>query len=323
MKTEKTDPARYILSYLKRNTDEHHVATRQEIVDYVQNAIDVSLSEKSFARIMRKLQESDNVSGYDRVKGGYYVAQRDFSEAEAFYLCGMLESLPRLGQSEKTGLFNKIASTQSCHVERHLRAFAFHHATSPIKIPVDVLANIALLRKAIGQERVISYMPISFDCESCKYIVQPTPKKCEPRFLLFVEGRPWLLATDHEGNEAPCLFHLAVDMMAHIIVSDIPSPAISHAIASEAAGYGNRMEGRVEEAVIKCSKDLADVVSHMNINARNRPCDKEHFLLEITASKERILRFALQYAGKVEILKPSPLRNELLELLAKAAETYN
>ena len=313
-----------IYQILETYSDEKHPLKQQDIIRILQNEYGIECERKAVGRNISYLQEMD----FDIIssKQGSYLASRKFENSELRLLIDSVMGSRHINPSYSSELVGKLAELGG----KNFKAQVKHIYTvgewgkSDNK---ELFLNIDLIDEAIEKGKKISFDYLKTGVDKKQH--KSSFKKATPYQLILHNQRYYLMMFDEKYNG---ISYLRVDKMSKMrVLKEDGTPL------REIEGYKNGIDyGRFssgfpymfsDEQVtvrIKCKNRMADDLGDWFGDGYTiSPCDKEHFIATVTASKKAMLYWALQYNVNVEILYPDSLREELKSTLEALLKIYN
>ena len=180
-----------------------------------------------------------------------------------------------------------------------------------------------MISSAIEKRRPIRFTYLHYNEQKKLVARREKPYEVEPRFIVYRDSRAYLIATSdhHEG-----FAHYRIDRMTGTgIAEDRKIPPLSKDL--DAYEYARNMYYMFNDeqvnAVIRCEKRVLDhVIDTFGTDCRILPEDENHFTLNVKGSASGLLLFAQQYLDAAEILEPTDLRQQMVQLLNNSMKQY-
>lgn len=230
----------YIADMLKEYTDENHTITTQEIIDRLAKE-DISAERKSIYNDIAQLEMygMDIVKQPSRLKGGYYLASRDFELPELKLLVEAVSASKFMTKEQSEELIRKLKKLTSKYEAEKLQRQI--HVVGRIKADnKKIFYSVDALHHAIQENKQISfeYMEWSVDKELVprkkeKYIISPYA-------LLWKEENYYLIGYD---KKADCLKHYRVDKIKYAEVLEEAREGKEHFVEANLPWYSRSMFG--------------------------------------------------------------------------------
>ena len=313
-----------ILQVLEDYSDENHPMKQQDIMNKLEADYGIECERKAVGRNISYLQEM----GFDiEVSGrGAYLASRKFENSELRLLIDSVLGSRHINSKYSKQLIDKLAQLGGKNFEGHVK-HVYSVADWGKTESKELFLNIELIDEAIEKGKKISfdYLKIGLD----KGPHRSSVRKATPYQLVLHNQRYYLVNLDDKyGN----ISYLRVDKMSKMKVlkeDGIP--------LREVEGYKNGIDySRFSTGLpymfndeqvtvrLKCKNFMADdMYDWFGDGFTITPLDKNHFTATVTASKQAMLYWVLQYNTNVEILSPECMRDEIKKTINDMAEMYS
>lgn len=312
-----------ILQILEDYSDENHPMKQQDIMNKLEADYGIECERKAVGRNISYLQEM----GFDiEVSGrGAYLASRKFENSELRLLIDSVLGSRHINSKYSKQLIDKLAQLGGKNFEGHVK-HVYSVADWGKTESKELFLNIELIDEAIEKGKKISfdYLKIGLDKEPHRSSV----RKATPYQLVLHNQRYYLVNLDDKyGN----ISYLRVDKMSKMKVlkeDGIP--------LREVEGYKNGIDySRFSTGLpymfndeqvtvrLKCKNFMTDdMCDWFGDGFTITPLDKNHFTATVTASKQAMLYWVLQYNTNVEILAPDDMRDAVKNMLEETLKMY-
>ena len=313
-----------IYQILEEYSDENHPLTHQKIIDSLAADFGIECERKAVSRNIGYLQEM----GLDiETNGkGTFLASRKFENSELRLLIDSVLGSRHINSKYSKQLIDKLASLGGKNFEGHAKhVYSVNDwGKSDNK---ELFLNIELIDEAIDKGKKISfdYLKIGLDKQPHK----SSSRKATPYQLVLHNQRYYLVMLDEKyGN----ISYLRVDKMSKMKILKEDGKDLK-----EIDGYKNGIDySRFSSGLpymfndeqvtvrLKCKNFMTDELGDWFGDGFSiTPVDKHHFVTTITASKQAMLYWALQYNTNIEILSPEFMRDEMKSIVESMANIYN
>lgn len=313
-----------ILQILEDYSDENHPMKQQDIMNKLEADYGIECERKAVGRNISYLQEM----GFDiEVSGrGAYLASRKFENSELRLLIDSVLGSRHINSKYSKQLIDKLAQLGGKNFEGHVK-HVYSVADWGKTESKELFLNIELIDEAIEKGKKISfdYLKIGLDKEPHRSSV----RKATPYQLVLHNQRYYLVNLDDKyGN----ISYLRVDKMSKMkVLKEDGTPL------REVEGYKNGIDySRFSTGLpymfndeqvtvrLKCKNFMTDdMCDWFGDGFTITPLDKNHFTATVTASKQAMLYWVLQYNTNVEILSPECMRDEIKKTINDMAEMYS
>ena len=337
----------YILQILRKYTDSAHTMTQQQIaeklrseyglevnrstvkrniMDLLEAGYDIQFTEVVRSHTDRKTGEKEETSIYTDL---YY--EHDFTESELHMLIDGLLFSRSVPYKQRKQLIDKLGRLSSSYFNQrmnHVRCMSSDSPQNP-----ELFHNIDVLDEAImeGKQVRITYGNYGTDLKLHKALNEDGSEKRQtlnPYQMVASEGRYYLICNKDNYDTVA---NYRIDRMMHIELLDTPVKP------------KNRVEG-LEDGL-----NLQDYV-YQNLNMFSGTADKVEFVIpknavslvidffgkhvsfheqedgtvscSLLVSRESMRRWAMQMAGRVRVVSPPELVEEIRDEIRKTAEMY-
>ena len=313
-----------ILQVLEDYSDESHPLKQQDIIDKLESDYGIECERKAVGRNLSYLQEM----GYDiEICGrGAYLSSRKFENSELRLLIDSVLGSRHINSKYSKQLIEKLAELGGKNFEGHVK-HVYSVADWGKTESKELFLNIELIDEAIEKGKKISfdYLKIGLDKEPIK----SSSRKATPYQLVLHNQRYYLVMLDDKyGN----ISYLRVDKMSKMKVLKEDGVPLR-----EVEGYKNGIDySRFSSGLpymfndeqvtvkLKCKNFMTDDLNDwFGDGFTIAPFDKNNFIATVTASRQAMLYWILQYNTNVEILAPEFMRDEIKHLINDMAIMYS
>ncbi len=251
----------YIADYLREYTDENHTITTQEIIDRLARE-DISAERKSIYNDIAQLEDfgMDIVKLPSRLKGGYYLASREFELPELKLLVEAVSASKFVTREQSEELIRKLKKLTSKYEADKLQRQV--HVVGRIKADnKKIFYSVDALHRAIQENKQISFQYMEWN--SNKELVPRKDEKyvISPYALLWKEENYYLIGYD---KKADCMKHYRVDKIKHAEVLDETREGKEFFTEENLPWYSRNMfgmyHGREETVTLEIPNSLVGVI---------------------------------------------------------------
>ena len=312
-----------LLKILERYTDNDHPLSRKQIIHYMQENYQIEVDRKTFSRHLDTLIDF----GYD-IKGPvrhnneycYYLNEHLFEKYEAHLITNSIYHSHYLSKSASNDLIKKIFSTLSIYDEKELKEVSgFNPKKHPFKNnSQQFFLNIEIILEAIRNHKAITFHYLKYDINkklsrrnNDTYIVMPYAIICSNDNIYLIAG----------SNKHQSIIHLRIEKIANIefYQTDEIFPTLNKSPYEYICTKMKMYQGEESHYTLKCHNRILDyIIEECGNDVSIQPCDDEHFYAYINSSKEGMICFVLQYIRFIEVLDPTPFREEICNILENA-----
>ena len=313
-----------IYQILEDYSDENHPLKQQDIIDKLESIYGIECERKAVGRNLSYLQEM----GFDieTCGRGAYLASRKFENSELRLLIDSVLGSRHVNSQYSKQLIEKLASLGGKNFEGHVK-HVYSVGDWGKTDSKELFLNIELIDEAIEQGKKISfdYLKVGLDKEPHK----SSARKASPYQLVLHNQRYYLVMLDEKYQN---ISYLRVDKMSKMkVLKDDATPLRSLDGYKNGIDYSRFSSGLPymfnDEQVtvrLKCKNFMTDELGDwFGDGFTISPLDKNNFVATVTASKQAMLYWVLQYNVNVEILSPEFMREEIKRQIADMAKMYD
>lgn len=315
----------HIMQLLMEKTDENHIVTTQDIIDYL--ALQgISAERKSIYTDIDTLIDF----GMDIVKVkerpvGYKLASRQFELAELKLLVDAVQSSKFITSKKSRELIGKLETLCSKNEARQLhRQVVVTNRTKAVN--ENIYYNVDQIYYAISQNEKIQFIYFDWNVK----------KEMEARHGgKLYEVSPWMLTWDDENyyliaydEESQIIKHYRVDKMLKIALSGkarVGKEAFEHFdIAAYSRKTFGMFAGEEETVTLICDKNLTGVViDRFGNDVSMRAFDDNHILVRVNVAVSRqFFGWLTGLGSSVRIQSPEKTVIEYKEYLKEILGNY-
>lgn len=315
----------YIMQLLTEKTDENHIVTTQEIIDYLELQ-GISAERKSIYTDIEALIDF----GMDIIKvkerpSGYRLASRQFELAELKLLVDAVQSSKFITGKKSRELIGKLETLCSKNEARQLnRQVVVTNRTKTVN--ENIYYNVDQIYYAIAENVKIRFIYFDWNVK----------KEMEPRHGgKFYEVSPWLLSWDDDNyyliaydDESRIIKHYRVDKMLKIGLCEQARQGKEAFEHFDIAAYSRKtfgmFAGEEETVSILCDKSLTGVfIDRFGNDVSMRTYDEEHILVRVNVAVSRqFFGWLTGLGSSVRIQSPEKTVMEYKEYLEEILRNY-
>lgn len=310
-----------ILDILTEYSDEDHILSVRDIQNHLRQAYDLELERRTIYSNIQMLEDAGyKISKYDDNGKGYFLEEKQFDKGEVLLLCNAIHASHFISIKQSNILIEKLLKTLSKYEVNEYNDNVYmpnNQKTSN----AELMYSISLISEAIRDKKMIQFNYYRYNQDKKLVLRREEPYKVEPRFIVYADSRPYLIATNK--NHANYV-HYRIDRIKGAFLLD---ERIAHRNRSDAYEYAKNFlymfGGETETITFKCDNKIMDYMidifgSDLNIV----PSGKDHFILRALTSRQGAIYLAQQYLDSIEIIEPKSLRKEVLNLLEEKIKVY-
>lgn len=315
----------YIAEYLMNKTDEQHVVTTPQLIEFLLSN-DIRAERKSIYDDIEALRDF----GLDIVKttgprGGYFLASRDFELAEVKLMVDLVQSSKFITQKKSRELIQKLEGQVSKYdasaLQRQVVVADRNKAENE-----NIYYSVDVIYEAIAKNSKIRYHYFEWDTQKQMRLRKEGD---------YYEVSPWLLTWDDENyylvaydDEAQMMKHYRVDKMLHIELTDKMREGKEAFDKIDVAAYSKKtfgmFAGKEETVQLVCENAMIGVlIDRFGRSVPMRKYDEEHIL--VRANIQVSSQFYGWLAGlstHIRLLSPQSVVQEYQSYLKNILESY-
>jgi len=315
-----------ILKVLEEYSDSEHYLTQQDIINKIQTLYGLELERKTIGSNINLLIDL----GYDilkREKGGYCLLSRIFDASEVKFLIDAIYSSKTLTGKQANELAKAISNTLSKY-ERKEYNYLYKSEEINRNINTDFFLNIDIINDAIKENKMISFNYITFDNtgkETFKY--NGYRYKVSPYYLVNNFGKYYLLSY-YRYNKSTIF---RVDYIRNIEILDVLRKPINEVsdlgenfnISKYINNHIYMFGGKIIDAVVKLENEqsITYVIDWFGNNIELYK-ENDYLYAKIKCDDQALIHWALQYINFVTIVKPTHIKNQIIEILETNLNKY-
>ena len=303
----------YVLSVLKKYTDETHLLTQEEIGKFVEKEFGMYCERKTAAANMLALEEL----GYDIIKvdgKGYYLGSREFEKGEILFLIDAIFSSKIISSKQAEDLALKLTSFFSKYENKN---FNYIHKSNQVSRTdlKQIFYTIEEINNAIESKK-----KIRFTYQKTTYSKQESVKKytVSPYFMANSQGKYYLVCNMDNIND---ISNFKIEKIKDIEILGEDAYPVNKIEGYEKgldiSKYTNEniymFSGKTISAKLKLeNENVVDYIydwfdkNYIHISKRN-----DEIMADIRVNESALVYWALQYGASVEVLEPQSTREKI------------
>ena len=323
----------HLARILNRQTDQEHPMSLQRMMDLLQaQGVDVR-DRKSLYDDLETLRVfgMDIEMQRDGRSVGYYVAYRPFELPELKLLVDAVQSSRFITRKKTDQLISKVESLASVHQARQLQRQVF--VTRRIKaMNESIYYTVDALHEAIDSGKQIRFHYFEWALGRGRERVEKRLRKdgawyqVSPWWLIWDSENYYLVAFDHQSGDVR---HYRVDKMQDLTVLEDAREGKAQLAEFDPGAYAGSLfgmyHGELETVKIRFENSLIGVVADRFGREVFLSNDGEHHFV-VTAKvavSPQFLSWVFSFGGRAQILHPTSVRQQFLQLLREHEERYS
>ncbi len=316
----------YIMQFLTEKTDENHMVTTQDIIQYLATQ-DISAERKSIYSDIDLLIEY----GMDIIKvkertNAYYLASRQFELAELKLLVDSVQSSKFITTKKSRELIGKLETLCSKNEAKQLhRQVVVTNRNKTVN--ENIYYNVDMIYNAIEENVKVCF----------QYFEWSVNKEMKlRRGGKFYEVSPWLLTWDDENyyliafdSDSGIIKHYRVDKMLKIRLSVDKREGKEAFENFDIAAYSRKtfgmFAGEEETVTLCCKKELTGVIiDRFGKDVTMRPKEEEAILVRVNVAVSRqFFGWLAGLGAAVKVESPERIAKEYQDYLKEILEQYS
>ena len=313
----------YLIEYLKKNTDDTHVVSTAQIIEYMASN-GIKVERKTVYADIDTLYEY----GYDVIRvsgksGGYFLGARDFELAEVKLLVDLVQSSKFITTSKSRELIRKLEKEVSKYDAGKLHrqvVVADRNKTSN----ENIYYSVDVIYEASGHNVKVKYQYFEWDEKKQQRLRKNGDYyKVSPWLLTWEDENYYLMAYD---DEAGILKHYRVDKMLHIELTDEPRTGATEFAKVDVASFAKKTFGMFagEEKTLQLIADSSltgVLIDRFGRDVPIRKLDEKHVLVRANvAVSPHFYGWLAGFAGKISIYGPADVKESYREYIQELLE---
>lgn len=313
-----------IWQILKDYSDDRHPLTQEHIANLLEQDYGIILERKAISRNISLLKEAG--ADIESQKGGCYLAQRDFEDAELRMLIDGILSSKHITAKHSRDLIDRICALSNRYFKANIRNI--HSVNDWSKTDNQaIFFNIEQIDTAIEQGRQLHYDYNKYGID--KKLHKSSQQYVSPYQMILHNQRYYLMAySEYWGN---MVFH-RLDRMTNMSILDKPATPLR-----SLPGYENGINYKDLSSTmpymytdtpenidfIADARIVDQIIDWFGHDIRIMPTEDEQKLrIHLKASPQAMVHWALQYLPYVEVESPDSLRAKIQDTLQSGLEKY-
>lgn len=315
----------YVLDYLMRKSDENHVVSMNEILDYLSEQ-NIQAERKSIYNDMEALREF----GIDIIttrgkKSGFFIGTRDFQLPELKLLVDSIQSSKFITEKKTIELIKKLEGLSSEWDGKDLQRQVY--VQNRVKsMNESVYYNVDDISRAINEDKKIQFQYVVYNLKKERTYRHDGKVYSVSPFALVMDNQNYYLV----GWEAATstMKHFRVDLMERISVSkekrDGKDEFKKVSMENYAKEMFNMFGGVDQQIKLRVHNRLIGVIlDRFGRNVWISQEEGDYFNAHVTVSASpQFYGWLFSFGKDMEVISPDSVREEMLKLTQIALETY-
>lgn len=320
----------YVLDLLVRESDENNPMDIEQILLYLKNH-GVVCERKSVYNDISILKEF----GYDILhtktpKNGYFLASRDFEEAEIRLLCDAVQAANFISPKKSAQLCEKILKLLSRAQAREIKGQVYVENRTK-STNEAIYYNVDKLNRAIrgGKKVALQYRRRIITDRSAVEFEEKT-HILSPYGMIWKDDHYYLVGNNVKYDN---IMVLRIDRIRALEVletepirpfSEVSPYKTYFDTADYAKTHFNMFTGTTDRVELICRKDLIEpVLDRFGEDIRIMRVNDEKFKVTVDAAvSEGLVSWIMQFGGKMQVAKPAALKNMVVQRTNEILKLY-
>ena len=315
---EKKHSAFALLNILQELTDEKHILSAGQLMKLLHERYNLNIERRTlYSNIDILRQAGYEISDFNDNGKGYYLISRQFEKGEVLLLCNAIHASHFINQKQSDDLINKLLATLPMTARREFKDSVYLPNRLKQESPM-LFYNIEVISEAIRERKQLRFLYTHYGKNGKPAAKRKEPYIVEPRYIVYAEGRPYLIVTSHH----PGFGHYRIDRIKDPFVMEEPVRPFRKADETEAYKYAENklfmFAGDEITVTYRCEDRIMDSLIDL-LGKDIRPFSQEDgfFYLKVSTTEKGALFLAQQFIDAIEITEPASLRETMKEILKK------
>lgn len=321
----------YIKEFIEKNSDEDHPVSVEDINEMLLSK-GIECERKSIYSDVKTLKEYGmDILSVRQPKAGYCVCSRDFELPELRLLIDAVQAANFITPKKTKELIKKIgtlcSNDQAKMLEKQVYIEKRHKCSNE-----EIYYNIDIINRAIQSGKRISfiYQKRQLDTAENKVTTNEKEFSVSPYAMIWSNDHYYLIANNQKYNN---LMHTRIDRMKKVEILEEKSRKFSEVSPYknyfDSADYSgkifNMFSGDTQTLEMVCDNSmLEEIIDRFGNTALIRTGDDDSKFLVTTKCvvSDGLVSWLMQFGGRIEVVEPVSLRNQVKERAQEIAEIY-
>ena len=314
-----------VLQILEELSDESHILSANELIDYIKMRSGISIERRTLYSNIEILEHAGYIINKFSDNGkGYYLENRQFSKGEVLLLCNAIHASHFISSKQSNALIASLLKTLNKYDQKD-----YHDAVympNMQKSPNDLLfENISKLSEAIQKKKVIQFVYMHYNSNKKLVPKREMVYTVEPRFIVYQDSRPYLITT---SKTHPGFAHYRIDKICKLSITIEKVNPFMKENEQDAYHYAkNKLFMYSDKQLhvhLRCENRIMDqMIDIFGTEMKILKRDDESFITSVFVNKQGVLFLAQQFMEAIEIIEPENLREAMKEQLKLTLQKYS
>ena len=315
----------YIRDFLRRNTDENHPASTDDIIEYLAG-LNIPAERKTVYDDIDELRLYGEDIILSRGKnGGYFCGSSEFEIGEIKALVDSVQSSKFITEKESLTLIKKLEGLTNIYEAGDLhRQVVVHNRIKSSK--ESVFRNVDYISTAVNSDRKITFRYFNFNLhKKPEYRHNGKRYELSPFSLIWDNENYYLLGYDSEAGK---MKHFRVDKMDGIVIKDEKREGKKEFSETDLSTYNIKLfgmfAGEEKTVTIRFRNDLVGVViDRFGKNIIIVTDGDDHFTIRTKVQESsQFFAWLFGFGTDCEILEPESTRREMIKRINEMKKLY-
>lgn len=318
----------HVLDILNKKTDEGNILTSNDIVRELEDR-GLTGERRSVIRDINTLIEYGyDICPFEENNIGYYMRSRLFEEEEIKILIDSVIAFKALSPRKTRQLIKKLLSLSSNRFAKKTMGNLYIDSKGKSENEC-VYYNINMIEEATSKDKKISFKYLTYDInKEQKFRKEGEDYIVSPYALVWRDDNYYLIGVHDKYSN---ISHYRVDRINQVKILDENRKLAQHMESIEDFNVTKYMDstfnvftGEEERVMIRFTNDLLNaIIDKFGVDVTMFPKDDGHSIIiaDVLVS-EGFISWILQFGGKVQLLEPAELRDEVKERILELNKAY-
>ena len=308
----------YIYRIMKKYTDIEHPLKIEEIIKLIKKEYGEQVSNRTVRRNFKVLENKFNII-IERVDDGYYMEYEDydFDSSEIRCMVDMVNYSRFVDEKLARQLTYKLVNQLNENDKKEFLGYEKYMKDTKTTNK-ELFYTVKLIAEAILNKKYIQFdyykYNINKEYEFRKaFAIFPITIICDI-------GQYYMVAADKDKN----LFYFRLDRIKNIELVEgtpisISKKQLDNYIHSTVGMYGGEQE--TVKAIVS-NRLIDDVIDVFGRDSKIEKYDDQSFIMETKANLVGFKNWVLRHLENVRVVYPQKLKNEIMQILSDAVNSY-
>lgn len=304
-----------LFEILREHSDENHILSMSEIISKIDAKYGIKPDRRTIYSALETLIELGyDISLYKDNGKGYYLLDQVLEPSEAHLLSDAICTFPFISERQTRQLMSKIQSLVSVHERKHIKNLTVLRSDQKT-VNKNVFYNIEILDDAIEKKVKVRFDYCDYGVDKQLHKRREEKYTVNPYGMVYSNEHYYLICIK---ENKPNLSMYRIDRIQNIELTENsldeqaldfdPRAAVKNTV------YAYTGETETIEMLVD-SRKLSDVIDKFGTNITIDSHEDGRLKITLKAFPMGMKYWALQYLEFVEVVAPTALRNEIINLI--------